>query len=241
MEGESQYNLNGLPYSCPEVFPSESQKYSYMRESYPLNRAPVLGFQGDQVAYDVDSGVPFDPMLGSGEDCGDGCSGENDVDTYPLEENVTLGEWLDGKATLSIRLKDWSREKEAFTAASFRLVLENAIPNGLYTVWLPRANTAGNQGQATYRQPTPAGLPNVIITDGRGNGSLLFELENPFPSAEEDDTQVRVVGMAIDFHSDYQNWGACFSRLGAGVDIHAQWVSFADGTADFTDFITTSK
>lgn len=241
VEGTSTYNLNGLPDSCPEIFPSESQKYTYKRESFPLNRAPVLGFQGDQVAYDVDSGIPFDPMLASGKDCGAGCSGENNVDNYPLKNNVTLGEWLEGKATLNVKLKDWDRKAKAYTAAVFKVKLRHAVPNGVYTVWLPRANTAANQGQSSYRQPTPAGLPNIIITDKHGNGSLTFKLENPFPAPEVDEQQVRVVGMAIDFHSDYQNWGACFSRIGAGVDIHAQWVSFADGTADFTDFVTVSK
>lgn len=241
MEGKSAYNLNGLPDVCPEIFPSESQAYNFKRESYPLNMAPVLGFQGDQVAYDVNSGEQYDPFQKSGISCGAGCSGENSVDNYPIKKPITLGEWLDASATVKIKLKEWSSKKGLYTAAKFTVSLKNAVPSGLYTVWLPRANVASNQGQPEYRQPTPAGLSNIIITDKHGNGQLSFEIENPFPATEMDDAGLRVVGMAIDFHSDYQNWGACFSRIGAGVDIHAQFVSFADGTMDFTDFVTSSE
>jgi len=240
-EGESPYNLNGLAEVCPEIFPSNSQAYTYTRDSFPLSRAPVLGFQGDQVAYDVDSGEQYDPRLASGEGCGAGCSGENITDTYPLKSTVTLGEWIDASAYLKVRLTDWDARQNRYTAAKFRVVLRKALPNSIYTIWLPRANVASNQGQPEYRQPTPGGLPNVILTDRFGNGSLNFRLENPFPAPEVDEQGLRVVGMAIDFHSDYQNWGACFSRLGAGVDIHAQFVSFSDGTSDFTDFETVAK
>jgi len=241
MEGKSAYNLNSLPDSCPDLFPGKSQEYGYKRRSFPLGRASVAGFQGDQVAYDSDTGLPYDPMLASGEGCGAGCTGENRVDFYPGDGRITLGEWIDGVATVKIRLKDWDEDSQAYTSASFHVSLKNAIPNALYTVWLPRTNVAVNQGQPEYRQPPPAGLPNIIITDEEGYGDLSFDVENPFPAPEVDDQQLRVVGMAVDFHSDYQNWGACFSRLGAGVDIHAQWISFADGTFDFTDFVTVPK
>lgn len=239
MAGKSRYNLNALPDPCPEIFPSESQKYTYTRDSYPLRAAPILGFQGDQVAYDVNTGAQYDPMAGSGPGCGAGCSGENNVDSRP-HGKITLGQWLDGTATVEIRLKDPNPAGE-FRAAKFTVSLAKAIPDAVYTVWLARASVASNQGQPEYRQPTPGGMPNVILTDSHGKGSLTFDVENPFPAPAADPQQTRVVGMAIDFHSDYQNWGACFARLGAGVDIHAQWVSFADGTMDFTDLVTVPK
>lgn len=238
--GKSKYNLNALPVTCAEVFPSESQKTTYIRDSFPLHRAPVLGFQGDQVAYDVNSGEKYDPMSGSGQGCGSGCSGENMVDEFPIKKPVTLGKWLSAKAKVDIDLKDWDSRRRAYKSARFTLTVKDAMPNGLYTAWLVRANVAANQGKAEYRNPDPSNLPNVIVTDSHGDGKLEFELNNPFPNSKADEKGLRVVGMAVDYHNDYQNWGACFSRFGAGVDIHAHWTSMADGTPDFTNFVTVS-
>ena len=133
MEGVSRYNLNALPDPCPELFPTESQKFAFKRKSYPLGHAPILGFQGDQVAYDADTGAQYDPMSASGPGCGAGCSGENNVDTRPHHEKITLGEWLDGVATVKISLENRDAGTGKFTAAHFNISLKKAIPNGVYT------------------------------------------------------------------------------------------------------------
>ena len=102
-DGDSMYNLNGLPDTCPEIFPSESQAYTFKRDSFPILRAPVLGFQGDQVAYDVDTGLEFDPMLASGEGCGAGCSGDfHEIEDLGIPHLSRIGKKLIDSTWLNI-------------------------------------------------------------------------------------------------------------------------------------------
>jgi hypothetical protein len=69
---------------------------------------------------------------------------------------------------------------------------------------------------------------------------VSFIVPNPFPDPATDTFGRRIAGLNIVFHSDMQNWGACFSRHPAGVDAHAHFSTFADGTQDFTDLITVA-
>ena len=237
--GDSAYNLNGLPVTCPEVFPTASQEFVYTRDRFPLSNAAVLGFQGDQIAYDVETGIAFDPFLSSGEGCGAGCSGENEVDNFQFQQ-FTLGDWAKGSGRARIQLKDFDEATGHYTAADFTIRLKSALPKAVYTVWLARQNVVGNQGLPEFRAPAPAALPNIILTDENGDGELNFDLVHPFPAPEVDEKGLRLAGIAVDFHSDYQTWGACFSRFQAGVDIHAHFVSFSRGNFDMTDFVTTA-
>jgi hypothetical protein len=127
-EGESPYNLNGVLPFCPELFPSASQRDSYTRPSFPFHKAPIWGFQGDQLAYDVDTGEPYDPHTGS--DCPpEGCPGENSVDTRRTTP-ITLDEWLRARGEVTITLTRFNKEVNAYTAARFDLHFKDLPPNG---------------------------------------------------------------------------------------------------------------
>jgi hypothetical protein len=235
MEGQSPYNLNGALPSCPELFASSSQRLAYRRPSVPLHAAPIAGFQGDQIAYAVDSGAPYDPRTASGAGCGEGCSGENAIDVRRTKP-ITLGEYLRAKGELTVTLTRYGAEVDAYTAARFDFSFERLLPDSVYTIWAIRANAM--QPRPQLRLPNPLGIPNIFVTDRKGNATFSTEIPDPFPDPATDDGGLRIVGLAVDFHSDFQTWGACPARLGPGVEIHAQFNTPVDGTLDLTPFIT---
>lgn len=232
---ESSYNLNMARPSCTEVFPTESQRFTYVRPSFPLQESPINGFQGDQVAYDIDTGQAFDPETASGPGCGEGCPGENDVDQRN-QTTITLGDWLKAKGKVKISLTHYNHEVDAYTAARFDLDFKNLLPNAVYTVWAVRTNAV--MPPPHERLPTPLGVPNVFVSNDLGKGHLSVELANPFPDPMHDVSGNRIIGLAVVYHSDYQNWGACPAHFGPGIDVHQVFNSSIDGTMDITDFIT---
>jgi hypothetical protein len=231
-EGDSPFNLNALGTTCADLFPTEAQRFTFTRDAFPLSEVPVASFRGDGVQYDVDSGLPFDPRLRSGSDCfPDGCSGEDPTsfrDTTP----ITLGRWLSARGKVRIQLRDFDRGERFFTRAKFDYTLNNLIPHGVYTFWAIRQNNFFGA------LPDPLALPNVRVADHRGRIRASFLVDNPFPDPETDTLGNRIIVLAVAYHPDFQNWGACFSKLGPGVDAMAVFSTIADGTDDVTDFIT---
>ncbi|MFZ4700143.1 MAG: hypothetical protein ACOYMG_08815 [Candidatus Methylumidiphilus sp.] len=232
---DSLYNLNMARPSCLEVFPTESQKFTFTRPSFPLSKAPVNGFQGDQIAYDIDTGKPYDPMTTSGPGCGDGCPGENNADQRSTSP-ITLGDWLKADGKVKITLTQYNGHLKAYTAARFDLDFKKLRPNSVYTVWAVRKNAM--LPRPDERLPTPLGVPNTFTSDNNGNGHLTVNLKNPFPDPATDDKGLRIMVLAVVYHSDYQNWGACPAHFGPGVDVHQAFNSSADGTMDITNFMT---
>jgi hypothetical protein len=228
-EGDSPYNLNAA-HPCPELFPSASQRGSYTRPSFPLHETSIWGFQGDQVAYDVDTGEPYDPHTSS--NCPlEGCPGENSVDTRRTKP-ITLGEWLRARGEVTITLTRFNKEVNAYTAARFDLHFQDLPPNAIFTIWAARRHVL--EPPPKFRRPHPLRIPNVIVSDKRGRASFSAEVSNPFPDPATDDKGLRMMVLAVNYHSDYQNWGACAMRLGAGVEIHAILIA----PLQLTDFIT---
>ncbi len=235
----SAYNLNSFPLNgqpCPDIFPSESQRFTYTRPSFALHQVPVPGYQGDQLAYESDTGAEFTPSRKTGSSCPpQGCEGENKVD-FRRKSPITLGEWLKAKVSVDIELMDYSVELEAYTAASFTIKAKNLLPNSIYHVFALRTNLL-------IPNPIPAvadplGLPSIIVTDEHGRGRLLVVHSNPFPEPALDDAGLRIIGISVAFRSGFQNNGACVTAYGPGVDVHAVASSFASGVFDFTNFIT---
>jgi len=97
--GDSTYNLNALggpgwEEPCPELFPADSQRFTYMIEGKPLNANIIPGFKGDNIAFDVNTGESFVPTNRNGSECPpEGCVGEDPLDTR-REAPITLGEYL---------------------------------------------------------------------------------------------------------------------------------------------------
>ena len=128
--------------------------------------------------------------------------------------------------------------QQAFTAADFNYRMRNLIPHGIYTTWAVRPRLLAE----TRRPIDPIATPNVIIADENGRAETTFTVNNPFPDPATDEFGKRIVGLSVVYHSDLQNWGACFTRYGPGVDIHVLFNTLSDGTFDFApDFITKAK
>lgn len=231
--GDSRFNLNGDLTVCGDVFPATSQRLTFTLPRFPVHQFPVNGFQGDNVAYNPDTGEPFDPMTATG--CGaPNCPGEDAVD-HRRTKPITLGEWLKAKGSVKITPTRFDRILNAFTAARFEFQLHDMLPNSLYTVWAVRLRTLPALGQ---RAINPLAVPNVIATDEKGDGRGSFEIPNPFPDPATDTRGLRIIGLSLVFHSGHQNWGACFNKAGPGVGVHVVFSTLADGTTDITKFIT---
>lgn len=240
--GVSAYNLNSFPLRgqpCPDVFPSQSQRYTYTRPSFPLHRVPVAGFQGDQQAYDPDTGAAFRPRTRTGSDCpSEGCAGENRVDQR-RQKPISLGEWLQARVKVEIELIDFDAAVNAYTAARFNVKARNLLPGSLYQVFALRSNLLSPRPVPSVADPL--GMPSIMISDAQGRARLSVEVPNPFPDPALDDAGLRIIGITVAFRSGFQNDGACATRYGPGVDVHSVANSFADGTFDFTDFVTREK
>jgi hypothetical protein len=245
-QGESQYNMNKGLTVCADNFPTIGQHVNYFRPSYPLNKVPVLGFQGDGVAYDPATGNSFDPQSASNDPscAANGCPGEDPVDTRRTKP-ITLGDWARADGKLKIELTKPNRLGQ-YTQAEFDFTMKDMLPNSVYTVWVVR----GRQLPFPGRKPRvidPIATPNVIVTDGDGRAHASFEVGNPFPDPATDVRGMRIIGLSVVYHSDQQNWGACFSRFGAGVDVHVQFNTLnklpkVPGTLpDFTEFVTVER
>lgn len=230
--GESSYNLNMIPSPCPEVFPATSQLYSFTRQSFPLHQYPVLGLQGDQVAYDVDTGEPYDPMTRSGTGCENGCAGESMVDFFD-QAPVTLGKWMEARGKFKIGLTNYSLAAGGYTAARIDLKFRDLLPNSVYTAWGVKQRVF-SQG----RFPGPLGLPSVFVTDKYGRAEASFEIPNPFPARELDDEGLRLIGIEISYHPDAQNWGACGERFGVGYRVFNWFDIMPNGDRDLSNLVT---
>jgi hypothetical protein len=232
MTGDSPYNLNMVPDTCADLFPGASQSAVFKRPSFPLHEYPIPGFQGDQVAYDADTGEPYDPHASSGPGCGAGCPGENDVDRR-RSTPITLGEWLRARGEVDFRLTRYNAAAGGFTAARVEVRLRGLLPHSVYTAWGIRENVL-SQG----RQPAPLALPGLVVTDERGTASLVTEIPNPFPARAGDVRGLRLVGIEISYHPDYQNWGACAERFGVGYRALRWFDILPDGSRDLDDLRT---
>ncbi|MGB0513703.1 MAG: hypothetical protein ACPGJE_02545, partial [Wenzhouxiangellaceae bacterium] len=217
-EGETLYNLNSFVIrgtSCPERFPLDSQRETFFRDSLPLHRVPIPGFQGDQVAYDPNTGEPFDPMLRNGADCPpDGCSGEDNLHRFPHPDPIRLGDWLEADVRVQVRLSDYDREREAFTAATVTVNARNLLPNSIYNIVVSRTATLiPSPIQKLTDLPVPT---SVLITDDRGRAQRRFKMPNPFPDPVTDDAGTRVVGFGMTYRSDFTLAGHCGVVVGPG-------------------------
>lgn len=238
--GESTYNLNGDLTICPDILPTESQRFNYFLPSFPLHQVPVNGFQGDQVAYDPNTGSEFDPATATDDPAcaAQGCPGEDVVDVR-RRKPITLGDWLKSDGTLKIQLVK-PNKKGQYTAARFSFSLKSMIPNSIYTVWAVRPREIPIPGVFHRRDIDPLFSPNVITTDGQGRGSAEWEVTNPFPDPATDTRGFRIFGISVVYHSNLQNWGACPSPYGPGVDVHAVFNTLNGTRPDITDFVTVA-
>ena len=213
------YNLNPNAPTCPDIFPASDQEYQYTRPSYPLHQVPIWGFEGDDLRYDATTGNLK-------------VFSEYRLDQRPRQTPITLGDWMkaDKKTLMKIELKDYDTQNQGYTAAQFSFAFKELLPNSIYTLWAVRlATMITPPGREETIMPTPLCIPGVFTTDDKGAAEFSCKAENPFPKIDTLDTTKwtpeqwgRIVFIAISFRSDFQNWGACPSLFGPGVDDHTQ-------------------
>jgi hypothetical protein len=231
-DADGPYNLNSFGIVCSDHFPTRSQRDVFRRSRVPLHLVPISSFRGDGVQYDADTGVPFIPRLRSGSECyPDGCLGE-DATSHRDASPITLGSWLSARGEVAIQLRDYDEERHAYTRARFVFDLSGLLPNSVYTFWAIRAS--GEHGQL----PDPIALPNMRRSDEYGRLQAALVEENPFPDPRSADGGQRIIAVSVHFHPDFQNWGACLSKLGPGVDTVTVFNTAADGSNELTDFTT---
>lgn len=215
MEGESTYNHSSVR-PCSDLFPTESQEFTFKRPSIPLHKVPIHGFEGDGVVYDPDTGEAIPKP------------DERIVDYRP-EKPITLGQWLEANGRLSIRLTRFDEEQDAYTHAKMSFRFRNLIPDSVYSTW--RTSSRGERVD-------PLCHPNVFVTDHGGSANITCEVPHPFPDPAAPDGADRTRGLATVFHSDAQSWGACAELYGPGVEVHGHLTVPADFATATMDLVT---
>lgn len=148
------------------------------------------------------------------------------------QKPITLGDWLRARGQATITLTRYDSTLGAYTAGRFDLVLSNLLPHAVYITFAIRQASFLPATHPYYRLPDPLGIPNVFVTDGQGNAQVSYEMPNPFPAPDNDPKFLRVIGLAVSYKSDYQNWGGRNGLLGPGVGVHIVFNTFANGTFD---------
>jgi len=240
--GDSPYNLNSFSSVsgvCRELFPAESQRFTYTIPSFAMHQAAIPGYIGDNVEYDINTGEKFVPNLRNGEECyPDGCAGEDPAHTRS-KKPITLGDWLKAKVNMTVKLTNYSEQAEGYTSARFHIKAKNLIPNAIYYVAVPRDSFFSGRPIKTIAQ-IPS-IPSVVVTDSKGRAKFTMELDNPFPDRAIDDAGMRVAAIGLIFRPDYMYLGGCPVRFGAGVDGIALAVSWGKGDFNiFGDLLTVA-
>ncbi|WP_445946459.1 hypothetical protein [Shewanella sp.] len=144
-----------------------------------------------------------------------------------FNQPITLGNWLRAQGELTVTLVEQQQ------AAKFLLLMQNLVPNSLYTVMALREN---DLNPLEPSRPGPLGIPNCFITDEEGCGRYQAIMQNPFPAPELN--QNRIINIVVLFMSSQCAHGGAIGLYGLGGDIHAQ---LKLPQAAFSEFITISN
>lgn len=125
---------------------------------------------------------------------------------------ITLGEWVGAKGTLDVTLTKDER------AADFGMIFSGLIPDSLYTMMSLRERDFDPAGPT---RPGPLGIPNVLITDVKGNGRYHARLPNPFPAMSSLNRN-RIVNVVLLWMSYQTSYCGALGLFGLGGDVHAQ-------------------
>ena len=194
--------------------------------------APALGSDGDETIVGTLNRIAetIDRLVYSSQPspsvCGPMTFGER------RHKPITLRDWLRARGQATITLTRYDLAVSAYTAGRFDLVLSHLLPHAVYITFAIRQASFLPATHPYYRLPDPLGMPNVFVTDGQGNARVSYEMPNPFPDPNNDPKFLRVIGLAVSYKSDYQNWGGRNGLLGPGVGVHIAFNTFADGTFD---------
>jgi hypothetical protein len=141
---------------------------------------------------------------------------------------VTLGQWVQAAGQLTVTVA------EGGAAADFDAELSGLIPNSLYTMMTVRLRDFDPSGPT---HPSPLGVPNVLVTDAKGNGHYQIRLPNPFPAADTPEAANRIINVILLWMSYQRNYGGAIGHHGLGGDVHAQ---LKMRQPSFTELVTHS-
>jgi hypothetical protein len=131
-----------------------------------------------------------------------------------VTDPITLGQWVQAQGVLDVSVTDNGHSGE------FAFEFTGLIPNSMYTVMSLRTYDLAPAPFGPHR-PGPLGIPNVFMTDGRGDGRYHAKLPNPFPEPGAPGPE-RIVNVVLLWMSYQQNYGGAIGFFGLGGDIHAQ-------------------
>lgn len=123
---------------------------------------------------------------------------------------IRLEDWIQAEGTLDVCLSEDCR------SARFTFSFRHLVPDSVYTVMSLREKDLATENPS---RPGPLGIPNVFITDNKGNAEYWAELPNPFPAHERNEN--RIINVVVLYMSSRQSYGGAIGFYGLGGDIHA--------------------
>ncbi len=203
--GQGQYNLNANPLWNRSFLPVGHESPQFCRPSYALDQVPIVRL--DEIPSYISIGVRAPS------------SGQQSASNFERQP-ITLRDLLAGQGRLQITPLPLGGNLSSLTGARFDFSLEGLLPHSLYGFWALHAVSLLSPSDPNFLLPVPLALPNLIITDERGNASASFEMQNPFPDPARDAGGNRLVAIAVLYYSDLQSWGAALSGIATGVNAH---------------------
>eukprot|EP00177_Eucheuma_denticulatum_P004935 GFKZ01008963.1.p1 GENE.GFKZ01008963.1~~GFKZ01008963.1.p1 ORF type:complete len:299 (+),score=30.36 GFKZ01008963.1:117-1013(+) len=129
--------------------------------------------------------------------------------------------YLSREADSAITLRDWNRASARITAtcrnsaATVRVRLRNALPNAIFSLWNVGVTDPLTENEALSAGPF-GGLPNVIVTDGSGRGTVVRRLRYcPFDRCERGVARCTLY-VTLSYHFDHVVYGGTPSLDFAG-------------------------
>ncbi len=112
---------------------------------------------------------------------------------------ITLGDWFKAKGAVTLRCLEGE-------SPVVRVVISDMIPRRVYTVWAFFLDKQAEPPLVNFGPIRPlGGVPNVIITDSTGRGSL--EAVMNFCPLDVKEGEVPLGAIFVAFHSDQQVYG----------------------------------
>jgi hypothetical protein len=145
-------------------------------------------------------------------------------DGRKVDAPIALGAWIEARGELTVTVPDDRR------SATFSFEFEKLIPDTLYTVMSLRERDFDPRGPT---RPGPLGIPNVLISDERGNARYRARLPNPFPSTDKSPRN-RITNTILLWMSYQCSHGGAMGVFGLGGDVHAQLKLSAPSFFEFT-------
>ena len=153
-------------------------------------------------------------------------------------DQITLGNWLKARGKMKISCKKNG-------SASVRMRLKHLVPNALYSVLAITRTTPPGFNFETIAALPFGGVPNIFVTDEKGNAKFKRKLDSCPMDETPDGSQILFID--IGFHSDNNVYGAVpapvlqtveffnpdgstfFSVLGSGTVAHDHLDFFITG------------